>query len=471
MSMPLKLRSGFSFDEAILMAKFSKRSYEIFQVGGGSVRDAEVQNIYNSLYKDEKWRLVHSLQSDAKNIRGFILHREQTNQYIVIFRGSIFTDHGQVELTDILTDLNWSLVNYGSLPDTRIKVAEGFFQGFEAVKDELAAFFKVLLGQITTKDFDAFQTHPLVKQVAIASAIAAAGGVRFSLGFARRLERLIADAISYDVIANLDTAWDFARSELLSFENLSKELDELDAQSNPVNPEIDSKVFNPSDRLEVYVAGHSLGGALANLCALSLKRRFGSSEECALRVKVYTFGAVKVGNQNFVEYYNEQLGEGYSYRVENQLDLIPLFPLTLPFPLSLVAANGFRLGEIYLGNYEHVGESHSLIGLGNHRVLVDLGGAAAFMGGIPFPHSFDAYIQLLEADKQRWQQLWQPIRGVLNVFLQEILEEQEADIVASTQAQMQQVQTQLAEEIQEVARVLDEIKSELRLARLNVPNE
>ncbi|MGA7933677.1 MAG: hypothetical protein WCA35_09035, partial [Kovacikia sp.] len=106
MSMPLKLRSGFSFDEAILMAKFSKRSYEIFQVGDGSVRDAEVQNIYNSLYKNEKWRLVHSLQSDAKNIRGFILHREQTNQYIVIFRGSIFTDRGQVELTDILTDLN-----------------------------------------------------------------------------------------------------------------------------------------------------------------------------------------------------------------------------------------------------------------------------------------------------------------------------------------------------------------------------
>lgn len=470
MTMPLKLRSGFSFDEAILMAKFSKRSYEIFQVGDGQVEDVEIQNIYNSLYKREKWRLVHHLQSDAKNIRGVILNREKSNQYVIIFRGSIFTDRGQIELTDILTDLNWSLVNYGSLPDTRIKVAQGFYEGFEAVKNELAAFFKVLLGQMTAKDFDDFQTFDVLKQVAIATAIAAAGGIRFGLGFERRLKRLIAEAITQDAVSSLETAWNFAKSELLNFEDLSRELNELNTQSIPDRP-VPTSNAQPSHRLEVYITGHSLGGGLANLCALFLKRRFNISGDYNLRIKVYTFGAVKIGNRHFANYYNEQIGEGYSFRVENQLDPIPWTPLTIPFPLSLIAAHGLRIGELYLGNYEHVGEAHSLIGLGNHQVSIDLGGAATFMGGIPFPHSFDAYIQLLEEDKRRWQQIWQPIRGIVSIFLQEMLEEQEADIIASTQAQTQQLETHLKQEIQEMNRVLLELQSDLQQTRQNTTSE
>ncbi|MDM9582016.1 MULTISPECIES: lipase family protein [unclassified Nostoc] len=472
MSIPLKLRSGFSFDEAILMAKFSKRSYEIFQVGGGSVEDAEVQDIYNSLYKNEGWKLVHSLQNNENNIRGFIFKREGSNQLAVIFRGTIVTDRGQIELTDILTDLNWSLINYGSLPDTRVKVARGFFEGFEAVKDELAAFFQVLLGQINAQDFEIFQTLNPAKQIAIAHAIAAAGGIRFGLAFERRLKKLISEVFSYDAIGNLNRAWSFARDELLNFEDISREMSEL-SNSRRVGTSLSSrpKIPKNASRIEVFVGGHSLGGGLAQLGALFLKRRFSSLGESALRVKVYTFGSVKVGNHHFANYYNEQLGEGFSYRIENQLDLFTLVPFSLPFPLSMVAGNGLRLGELYLGNYEHVGEVHHVIGLGNHGVSLNFGGAAEFMGGIPFPHSFDTYIQLLQEDKKRWHQLWQPIRGILSIFLQEMLQEQEAEIVMTTEEQMRGVQEQTSEEIRSLKQSLDELKSEIQRSGLNLKNE
>jgi len=71
---------------------------------------------------------------------------------------------------------------------------------------------------------------------------------------------------------------------------------------------------------DIYVTGHSLGGALANLGALELKRR-------KLPIKaVYTFGQPRVGNATFASIYNDSLGDR-TWRIVNGNDIVPRSPL------------------------------------------------------------------------------------------------------------------------------------------------
>ena len=48
----------------------------------------------------------------------------------------------------------------------------------------------------------------------------------------------------------------------------------------------------------LYVAGHSMGGALATLCAIDLKFAFGLPD-----VRVYTYGSPRVGNDIFASFF------------------------------------------------------------------------------------------------------------------------------------------------------------------------
>lgn len=72
----------------------------------------------------------------------------------------------------------------------------------------------------------------------------------------------------------------------------------------------------------VYVVGHSLGGALATLCALQLRSERPGMEGDALRV--YTFGSPRVGHGDFAELYDEQVP--HTYRVINHRDVVPTAP-------------------------------------------------------------------------------------------------------------------------------------------------
>jgi triacylglycerol lipase len=71
----------------------------------------------------------------------------------------------------------------------------------------------------------------------------------------------------------------------------------------------------------IWITGHSLGGALAELCAAQ-----------ALFVShipvqgVYTFGQPRVGNKAFADAVNEKLGSGI-YRFVNHRDIVPRVPL------------------------------------------------------------------------------------------------------------------------------------------------
>jgi predicted lipase len=55
---------------------------------------------------------------------------------------------------------------------------------------------------------------------------------------------------------------------------------------------------------QVYVTGHSLGGALATLCAYELCNR-APSKRAHYSVTMYTYGAPRVGNKTFADSFNK----------------------------------------------------------------------------------------------------------------------------------------------------------------------
>jgi len=77
----------------------------------------------------------------------------------------------------------------------------------------------------------------------------------------------------------------------------------------------------------IICTGHSLGGALATLCALDIQYNLPDKE-----VSCYTYGSPKVGNGDFIASYNRRVPK--TYRFVNSADKVPLLPV---------------------GGYEHVG--------------------------------------------------------------------------------------------------------------------
>ncbi len=70
----------------------------------------------------------------------------------------------------------------------------------------------------------------------------------------------------------------------------------------------------------VVVTGHSLGGALATLCAVDLQYNFADK----VTIEAYTYGAPSVGNDGFRTSYNRRVPN--SYRVVHGMDLVPALP-------------------------------------------------------------------------------------------------------------------------------------------------
>jgi hypothetical protein len=104
----------------------------------------------------------------------------------------------------------------------------------------------------------------------------------------------------------------------------------------------------PSDS-RITVLGHSLGGAMATLTAVDLKRNFGRS-----RVDVCTVGGPRVGKSVFRRKFNAEIPE--CVRVTNQFDVVPHVPSVIT-------------------GWNHVGE----------EIEVD--------GDLDSPHSLNAYLQ------------------------------------------------------------------------------
>jgi triacylglycerol lipase len=110
------------------------------------------------------------------------------------------------------------------------------------------------------------------------------------------------------------------------------------------------KVAKESQHKKVICTGHSLGGALATLSAVDVKYNVPGKE-----VNCYTFGSPKVGNADFVKFYNGRVPQ--TFRFVNGVDLVPSLPPDIPFVVD----------------YEHVGQLHHIGDLQASQVSADAG--------------------------------------------------------------------------------------------------
>lgn len=78
-------------------------------------------------------------------------------------------------------------------------------------------------------------------------------------------------------------------------------------------------VYSQSYKKPIVITGHSLGGALAILCARAL------AERNVPVLAVYTFGQPRVGDFEFAAGYDAVLAD-QTYRVVNQCDIVPRVP-------------------------------------------------------------------------------------------------------------------------------------------------
>jgi triacylglycerol lipase len=80
--------------------------------------------------------------------------------------------------------------------------------------------------------------------------------------------------------------------------------------------------LDPGSRL--FIAGHSLGGALATLAVpdLGARRR-------RKTIALYTYGSPRIGDNAFVSAFNRDYGES-SFRIENTSDMVGLMPPPAP---------------------------------------------------------------------------------------------------------------------------------------------
>eukprot|EP00887_Chlorella_sp_A99_P003551 scaffold7.g3551.t1 len=72
-------------------------------------------------------------------------------------------------------------------------------------------------------------------------------------------------------------------------------------------------------RAPVYVTGHSLGGAMATICAMDIRLNLGASD-----VRVFTFGSPRVGNSIFAEWFRREIA--LHYRFTHNRDIVPSVP-------------------------------------------------------------------------------------------------------------------------------------------------
>lgn len=91
---------------------------------------------------------------------------------------------------------------------------------------------------------------------------------------------------------------------------------------------------------KLAITGHSMGGALAVLAATDLSHNGVTVNE------VYTYGAPRVGNSVFSQYFKGKISE--SYRIVNRDDIVPHVPTKFMGFLHTSSERWYRDGESYV---------------------------------------------------------------------------------------------------------------------------
>lgn len=86
------------------------------------------------------------------------------------------------------------------------------------------------------------------------------------------------------------------------------------------------EILSSNVYLNLYIAGHGRGAAIATLCAAYLSNHPIYRE--LIQIKMYLFGSPKVGNSYFVKEFNQKFGsDSWCYNVRHSRDLVPFIPL------------------------------------------------------------------------------------------------------------------------------------------------
>lgn len=171
--------------------------------------------------------------------------------------------------------------------------------------------------------------------------------------------------------------------------------------------------------LQIYVTGHSLGGALASAFTswiiAALDTLNGPDFPYKTSIQTYTFASPSLGNQGYADYYNGQPAnksvsfEGYN--VYNRQDLVPYFcaglsntpsaglPFDFSFSLEIAAAIAVFMQTIPA--YVNVGVPQELDnqnayppGWNSNEEITDFGQLQVWMD---FEHACNTYLTLLGA--------------------------------------------------------------------------
>jgi hypothetical protein len=125
-----------------------------------------------------------------------------------------------------------------------------------------------------------------------------------------------------------------------------------------IKPELCAKLASlvGNEVQDIYVTGHSLGGALSTLATVDIQQTYG--QRCA--VHHYSFASPAVGDPQFAEAYRN-LGITTSCRMANLCDDVPLLPL----PSDLFGLFAFEHVGYLMEFYAHYGsivENHKIDG-------------------------------------------------------------------------------------------------------------
>lgn len=80
---------------------------------------------------------------------------------------------------------------------------------------------------------------------------------------------------------------------------------------------------------DIYISGHSSGGAIANIASLDLYYLYPN-----IRINTITFGSPRVANKAFIDEYNKNINN--SIRIVNKYDIIQYLPLSFPLSLPII---------------------------------------------------------------------------------------------------------------------------------------
>lgn len=137
---------------------------------------------------------------------------------------------------------------------------------------------------------------------------------------------------------------------------------------NEIREAILEALSSGGNHLKMYVAGHSLGAALATLALPDIEEK----TKCRIQA-LYTFGSPRVGDDTFARNFNEQY-QGRSFRIANTSDLVTSIPLPVP------------LAGIVGGYFSHV------------DIPVDM---TVQKDDLEMNHSMGTYISTLSENRQR----------------------------------------------------------------------